>query len=275
MRSVLLKRQSVLTVRVHEGLRHGKIRLPTEALHQWRPWPDLASNSRSSSPSIEEIVEKLRSIRETSPELYKEAWDKIPHKTQTAIQQYEAEENPVPHRQSDTHHKTSHETGSTSIHSFYDTIHPSKSHEEQQRIHHTRHEASDWGASARTHDHGSHAHQSSTPRSDKPVNHWLNSPARTAIEDSHKTETVKPKPLARTSNSEETEKALRKSVSAQIPKAHQIMKQAASEQHLPTSLQEVLLATTVYELELIRIGLDKLTRRLENLQGPLSRSSIN
>ncbi len=46
------------------------------------------------------------------------------------------------------------------------------------------------------------------------------------------------------------------------------MKQAASEQHLPTSLQEVLLATTVYELELIRIGLDKLTRRLENLQGP-------
>ena len=67
---------------------------------------------------------------------------------------------------------------------------------------------------------------------------------------------------------QETEKALKKSVSAQIPKAHQIMKQAASEQHLPTSLQEVLLATTVYELELIRIGLDKLTRRLDSLPGP-------
>jgi len=228
----------------------------------------LASNSRSSSPSIEEIVEKLRNIRETSPELYKEAWDKIPHKTQTAIQQYEANEKSGHHHQSDTHHKTSHETGSTSTHFYYDNIHASKLHEERQSHPQTRHEASDWETPAQIHEHDSHAHQSSTPHSYKEANHRLNSPARTAIEDSHKTETVKPKPLASTRNPEETEKALKKSVSAQIPKAHQIMKQAAGEQHLPTSLQEVLLATTVYELELIRIGLDKLTRRLENLQGP-------
>ena len=235
----------------------------------------MASNSRSSSPSIEEIVEKLRSIRETSPELYKEAWDKIPHKTQTAILHYEAGEKSGHHRQSDTHHKTSHETGSTSTHFSHNYPQTSKFHEEHHSNPQTRHDASDWEAPARTHEHHSHAHQSSTPHSNKEANHPLNSPARTAIEDSHKTETAKPKPLESTSNPEETEKSLRKSVSAQIPKAHQIMKQAASEQHLPTSLQEVLLATTVYELELIRIGLDKLTRRLENLQGPLSRSSIN
>jgi hypothetical protein len=227
----------------------------------------MASNSRSSSPSIEEIVEKLRSIRETSPELYKEAWNKIPHKTQTAIIQYEADEKSDHHHQSDTHHKTSHETALNSTHSFYDALHPSKFHEEQQRVHQARHEASDWEAPARTHEHHSHAHQSSTHHSDKEADQRLNTPAHTAIEDSHKTETAKSKSLASTGNPEETEKALRKSVSAQIPKARQIMKQAASEQHLPTSLQEVLLATTVYELELIRIGLDKLTRRLENLQG--------
>ncbi len=100
------------------------------------------------------------------------------------------------------------------------------------------------------------------------MNRLLNTPALTATEDSHKTENARSKPLASTSNPEETEIALRKSVSVQIPRAHQIMKQAANEQHLPTSLQEVLLATTVYELELIRIGLDKVTRPLENLQGP-------
>ncbi len=231
----------------------------------------MASNSRSSSPSIEEIVEKLRSIRETSPELYKEAWDKIPHKTQTAILQYEADEKSGHHHQSNTYHKTSHETGSTSTHSSHNNLHTSKFQEEHHSNPQTRHEARDWEAPARTHERHSHAHQSSTPHSNKEANHPLNSPARTAIEDSHKTETAKPKPLESTSNPEETEKSLRKSVSAQIPKAHQIMKQAASEQHLPTSLQEVLLATTVYELELIRIGLDKLTRRLENLQ----RSSMN
>ena len=228
----------------------------------------MASNSRSSSLSIEEIVEKLRSIRETSPELYKEAWDKIPHKTQTAILHFEADEKSGHHHQSDTHHKTSHEPGSTSTQSSHNNLHTSKFHEGHHSNPQTRHEARDWEAPARTHEHHSHAHQSSTQHSNKEANHPLNSPARTATEDSLKTETAKPKPLASTSNPEETEKALRKSVSAHIPKAHQIMKQAASEQHLPTSLQEVLLATTVYELELIRIGLDKLTRRLENLQGP-------
>lgn len=228
----------------------------------------MASYSRSSSPSIEEIVERLRSIRETSPELYKEAWSKIPHKTQTAILQYEAGEKSGHHHQSDTHHKASHEAGSTSTHFSHNFPQTAKFYEEHHTSPQTHREARDWEAPVGRHEHHSHAHQSSTSHGDKEVNHLLNSPALTAIEDSHKTENAKPKPLASTNNPEETEKALRKSVSAQIPKAHQIMKQAASEQHLPTSLQEVLLATTVYELELIRIGLDKLTRRLENLQGP-------
>ncbi len=228
----------------------------------------MASNIRSYSPSIEEIVEKLRSIRETSPELYKEAWNKIPHKTQTAILEYEADEKSGHHHQSDTHHKTSHETGSTSTHFSHNYPQAAKFHEEHHNNPQTRHEARDWEAPARTHEHHPHPHQPSTPHSDKEDNHLLNSPAHAAIEDSHKTETAKPKQLASTSNPEETEKALRKSVSAQIPKAHQIMKQAANEQHLPTSLQEVLLATTVYELELIRMGLDKLAKRLENLQSP-------
>jgi hypothetical protein len=228
----------------------------------------LASNIRSSSPSIEEIVDRLRSIKETSPELYKEAWDKIPHKTQTAILEYEADEKSRHHHQSDTHHKTPHETGSTSTRFSHNYPQTAKFHEEHHSNPQTHREASDWEAPAGTHEHQTHAHQSSTHHSDKEANSLLNSPAFTATENSHKTEIARPKPLASTSNSEEAEKALRKSVSAQIPKAHQIMKQASSEQHLPSSLQEVLLATTVYELELIRIGLDKLTRRLENLQGP-------
>jgi len=228
----------------------------------------LASNSRSSSPFIEEIVEKLRSIRETSPELYKEAWDKIPHKTQTAIQQYEAGEKSGHQQQSATHHKPPPEPGSTTTHFSHNYPQTAKFHEEQHSSPKTHHEARDWEAPVGAHEHHSHEHQSSITHSDKEVKHPLNSPALTAIEDSHKTETAKPKLPASTSDPEEAEKALKKSVSAQIPKAHQIMKQAASEQHLPTSLQEVLLATTVYELELIRIGLDKLTRRLENLQGP-------
>jgi hypothetical protein len=226
----------------------------------------LTSNIRSSSPSIEDIVEKLRSIRETSPELYKEAWSKIPPKTQTAILQYEAGEKTGHHHQSDTHHKTSHEAGSTSTRFSHNFPQTAKFHEEHHGNPQAHREARDWEAPVGTQEHHSHAHQSSTSHNDKEFN-LLNSPALTAIGDSHKSETAKPKPLASTSNSEEAEKALRKSVSTQIPKAHQIMKQAASEQHLPTSLQEVLLATTVYELELIRMGLDKLAKRLENLQG--------
>jgi hypothetical protein len=220
----------------------------------------LASSTKSSSPSIEEIVEKLRGIKETSPELYKEAWSKIPHKTQTAILQYEANEKSGHHHQGETHNKPSHESSLTSPSFSHNYPHASKYYEEHQKNTQTRSEARDWEAPTQ-----SHQHQSSTPHHDKGAGHALSSPALAAEEDSAKTDTTKSKTASSSSKAEETEKDLRRSVSAQIPKAHQIMKQAVNERHLPTTLQEVLLATTVYELELIRIGLDKLSKQLEKL----------
>ncbi len=244
----------------HLWLRYEKIRVMSEAVcYSRRPRRSLASNTRSSP--IEEIVEKLRDIKENHPELYKEAWSKIPHKTQTAIQEYESHHKHNQHNQSDTHHKTTHEPAPASTHFSHNYPH-AKSYEDQHRNPSSHHEARDWEAPARTHEPRSHTSEPSTMTSNKETNHRLSSPTLSANHDSEKSESIRTKSTSSPGSSEESEKALRKSISAEIPKAHEIMKQAAKEEHLPTSLQEVLLATTVYELELIRIGLDKLTKQL-------------
>src|SRR5713101_115031 len=119
--------------------------------------------------------------------------------TQTAILQYEAGEKSGHHQQSDTHRKTSHETGSTSTHFSHNYPQTAKFHEEHHSNPQTHREARDWEAPVRAQEHHSHAHQSVTQHSDKEVFRLLSSPALTAMEDSHKTETAKPKPLASTS----------------------------------------------------------------------------
>ncbi len=64
------------------------------------------------------------------------------------------------------------------------------------------------------------------------------------------------------SDRDETERQLKRSVASGIPKANQIIKRAADHPQLPNTLQEVLLATQVYQLELLRISLNKLTETL-------------
>src|SRR5215831_14352584 len=198
------------------------------------------------------MVEKLRSIRETNPDLYKEAWDKIPHKTQAAILDYESHHKPTHQQHSNTHHKASHEPSASFSHNYPTG---SQFYEEHHRNQKTHSEARDWETPA-----NSHPHLSSASHAERELSHSLSSPVLSASEEGHKAEPAKTKQGPIYQNREETEKSLKKSVEEKIPKAHQIMKQAVNEQHLPTTLQEVLLATTVYELELNRMGIDKLAK---------------
>src|SRR5712692_2689301 len=56
----------------------------------------MPADTRSdNSIPIDEIVEKLRTIKRFSPELYQEAWDKLPRKTQSAILSYEEHHKPT------------------------------------------------------------------------------------------------------------------------------------------------------------------------------------
>ncbi len=76
------------------GLRYGKIaRRPRKPIRRcFRMSADTRSDS---SLPINEIVEKLRTIKRFSPELYQEAWDKLPRKTQSAILSYEEHHKPT------------------------------------------------------------------------------------------------------------------------------------------------------------------------------------
>jgi hypothetical protein len=220
--------------------------------------------SKTNNSNIEEILSKLRGIEKTDPELYKEAWSKLPHKTQAAILSYEANEKSRQHHNTTDHHKASHSSSSPAAHSVSHLLEKSF-YEETPKAAHTHSEARDWEAPAHTHHaespaHTHHTESSSSHEHDEDL-YRLNSPVHKAAEELHSKDTSD-KTTSR-NNPDELEKEIKKSVSAQIPKAHQIMKHAASERHLPNTLQEVLLATQVYELELIRISIDRLAKRLE------------
>ncbi len=227
--------------------------------YQCKDWTSL--ESKSSTPPMSGIVEKLRAIKKTDPELYVEAWNKLSPKTQAAILSYEAHEQSSDHPHADLdRHKPSHAlSSSTSDHSPHQHSRAWEHSEDYHKPAQIHAGATDWEAPERSHSHHSpsksHGHDAAT--------HLLKPSASTAAEGSEELDTRRAKTRVKTGETDETEKELRKSVSAQIPKAHQIMKNAASERHLPTTLQEVLLATQVYELELIRIGLNRLTRQLE------------
>ena len=183
---------------------------------------------------IQEIVERLRRIKDTDPDLYREAWDKIPRKTQAAITEYEE------------HHKSSrsHTSHAHSEHQPSSTLHTSwsKSYEDHHKPSHAHSSARDWEAPEPSITHHSFASKAAaTPDQPRPSKHEALSPK------------IEP---------EDLESELRESVAKGVPKAHQIMKKAADNPHLPSTVQEVLLATQVYELELIRSALNKLTTQL-------------
>ncbi len=196
----------------------------------------MSADTRSdNSLPIDEIVERLRTIKKSSPELYQEAWEKLPRKTQSAILSYEDHHRP-------THAHTSHT--SFEDHEPLPPHHASISrpHDDHNRPSHPHTLHSDYEAPAH------------------PVP--LHAPASRAAMEPDQPRPSKHKTTSTTTGGEETEEQLKQSVASGIPKAHQIIKRAADHPHLPNTLQEVLLATQVYQLELIRISLNKLTETL-------------
>ncbi len=194
-----------------------------------------ADTGSDNSLPIDEIVEKLRTIKRSSPELYREAWDKLPGKTQSAILSYEEHHRPTHAHTSHTHFED------------HESLPPhhastSRSHDDHQRSSrpHTLH--SDYEA----------------PEHPVP----LHAQASRAAMEPDQPKAGRHKTTSTPSGGEETEKQLKQSVASGIPKAHQIIKRSADRPHLPNTLQEVLLATQVYQLELIRISLNKLTDTL-------------
>ena len=193
----------------------------------------MSADTRSDdSIPIDEIVERLHTIKRSSPELYKEAWDKLPRKTQSAILSYEEHHKP-------THAHTSHNT-------FEDHEPLQPHHASTSRLHDD-------------HQRPSRPHSSHTDF-EAPELSPLHAPASRAAMEPDQPRSAKHKTTV--SQREDTEKQLKRSVASGIPKAHQIIKRAADHPHLPNTLQEVLLATQVYQLELIRISLNKLTETL-------------
>ncbi len=196
----------------------------------------MPADTRSdNSIPIDEIVERLRTIKKSSPELYQEAWDKLPRKTQSAILSYEEHDKP-------THAHTSHTH-------FED--------HESLALHHTPalgpHD---------DHQRPSHSHTSHTDYEAPEHLAPLHAPVSRTAKEPDQPRPGRHKTTSRVSEREDTEKQLKRSVASGIPKAHQIIKRAADHPHLPNTLEEVLLATQVYQLELIRISLNKLTETL-------------
>ncbi len=194
-----------------------------------------ADTMSDSSLPIDELVERLRTIKRSSPELYQEAWGKLPRKTQSAILSYEE------------HHKSTHAHTSHTTFEDHEPLTPHhastpRPHEDHQRPSHPHTSHTDYEAPERLSPlHAPTSRAASEPDQPRPGRH---------------------KTTSRISEREETEKQLKQSVASGIPKAHQIIKRAADNTHLPNTLEEVLLATQVYQLELIRISLNKLTETL-------------
>ncbi len=187
-----------------------------------------------SSLPIDEILEKLRTTKKSDPHLYQEAWDKLPRKTQSAIISYEEH-----HRSPRSHPSHSHHD----YHQSSDTLHTtsSKTYEDHHRPSHAHASPTDWEAPE-----PSITRHSSTPKA-------AVGPQPKAGKHEAAVATIEPTDLIG---------QLKESVARGVPKAHQIIKQAADHSHQPNTLQEVLLATQVYQLELIRISLNKLTETL-------------
>ncbi len=196
----------------------------------------MSADTRSdSSLPINEIVEKLRTIKRFSPELYQEAWDKLPRKTQSAILSYEE------------HHKP---TRAHTSHTAFEDHEPLTPHHASTPKPHGDHQRP------------SHTHTSDTDYEAPEHPSPLHAPASRAAMDSAQPRSARHKTTSPVSDREETERQLKRSVASGIPKAHQIIKRAADYPHLPNTLEEVLLATQVYQLELLRISLNKLTETL-------------